>query len=139
MHLEYQKLLQENPDLAAYLKGLPGAIFSGRKCPAKGTRGVFFCFSLPALDKEVGEFTEEAGITRWYLYDTDTDTILEEPSEIITSIRSKPKTPRRSITEEQTLLEIRTKVIKKIKNTYLKQVQAPVGVKPRLVAWMELN
>ncbi len=69
MHLEYQRLRQENPERAGYLNGLPSAIFSDRKCPAKGTRGVFLCFSLPALDKDAGEFTEEAGTTRWYLYD----------------------------------------------------------------------
>ena len=35
--------------------------------------------------------------------------------------------------------EIRQRIEKHIKNTYLKQVQAPVGVKPVLKAWMELN
>ena len=30
-------------------------------------------------------------------------------------------------------------VEKHIKNAYLKRVQAPVGVKPTLSAWMELN
>ena len=79
MHLEYQSLLQADPDLEAYLKRLPGATFSGRKRPAKGARGVFFCYALPALDKEAGEFTEEAGTTRWYLYDLDRDAIFEEP------------------------------------------------------------
>ena len=94
MHLEYQALLQADPELEARLKRLPGAIFSGRKRPAKGVRGVFFCYALPALDKEAGEFTEEAGTTRWYLYDLDRDAILEEPGEIVASIRSKPETPR---------------------------------------------
>ncbi len=94
---------------------------------------------LPALDKETGEFTEEAGTTRWYLYDLDRDAILEEPGEIIESIRSKPNTPRKCVTEEKTLKEIRAKVIKHIKNTYLKRVDAPVGVKPTLKCWMELN
>ena len=139
MHLEYQRLLQENPDLAGYLNGLPSAIFSGRKCPARGTLGVFFCYSLPALDKETGEFTEKAGTTRWYLYDVDKGDIFEEPSEIIVSIRSKPNTPRKCVTDEKTLLEIRAKVLKHIKNTYLKQIQAPLGVKPVLKCWMELN
>ena len=68
----------------------PGRVFSGRKRPAKGARGVFFCYALPALDKEVGEFTEEAGTTRWYLYDLDRDAVLEEPGEIIESIRPSP-------------------------------------------------
>ena len=118
---------------------LPGTIFSGRKRLAKGMRGVFFCYALPALDKEKNEFSEEAGTTRWYLYDLDRETILEEPGEIVASIRSKPRTPRRCITEEKTLLDIRKRVKKHIKNSYLKRVDAPVGVKPRLHCWMELN
>ena len=139
MHLEYQALLQENPDLASVLNGLPGSIFSGRKRPTKGTRGVFFCYALPALDKEAGEFTEEAGTARWYLYDIAKDRILEEPGEIIESIRSEPNTPRKCTTEERTLKDIRAKVLKHIKDTYLKRVDAPAGVKPTLKCWMELN
>jgi len=139
MHLEYQALLLADPGLDARLKRLPGAVFSGRKRVAKGARGVFFCYALPALDKEAGEFTEEAGTTRWYLCDLDRDAVLEEPAEIIGSIRSKPDTPRKCTTEEKTLVEIRAKVEKHIKNTYLKRVDAPVGVKPALRCWMELN
>ena len=139
MHLEYQALLQADPELEARLARFPGAIFSGRKCPSKGVRGVFFCYALPALDKEKNEFTEEAGTTRWYLYDLDRETILEDPGEIVASIRSKPETPRRCTTEEKTLLDIRKRIEKHIKNSYLKRVDAPVGVKPRLRCWMELN
>jgi hypothetical protein len=139
MHLEYQALLQAEPALEARLKRLPGATFSGRKRPTKSARGVFFCYALPAVDKEGGEFTEEAGTTRWYLYDLDRDAILEEPGEIVASIRSKPETPRRCTAEEKTLVEIRGKVEKHIKNSYLKRVDAPVGVKPALRCWMELN
>lgn len=139
MHLEYQALIQEHPELPDSLNGLPGGIFSGRKRPAKGIRGVFFCYALPALDKEKGEFTEEAGTTRWYLYDLDRDIIITEPGEIIESVRSKPNTPRKCVTEEQTLKDIKAKVLKHIKDTYLKRVDAPVGVKPALRCWMELN
>ena len=139
MHLEYQALLQADPTLEPRLRRFPGALFSGRKRPAKGTRGVFFCYALPALDKQAGEFTEDAGLTRWYLCDLDRDAILEEPQEIITSIRSGPDTPRERTTEEQTLVSLRAKVEKHIKNTYLKRVDAPVGVKPKLKCWMELN
>ena len=92
MHLEYQELLLADSELEARLARFPGAIFSGRKRPAKGVRGVFFCYALPALDKEKNnEFTEEAGTTRWYLYDLDRETILEEPGEIVASIRAKPR------------------------------------------------
>ena len=139
MHLEYQALLQAEPELESRLTRLPGATFSGRKRPAKGARGVFFCYALPALDKDAGEFTEEAGTTRWYLYDLDRDAILDEPGEIVASIRSKPETPRKCTTEEKTLVELRGKVEKHIKNTYLKRVDAPVGIKPALRCWVELN
>ena len=139
IHLEYQALLEADPDLEARLGRFPGAIFSGRKRPAKGVRGVFFCYALPAFDKEENAFTEEAGSTRWYLCDLDRDTILEEPGEIAASIRSKPETPRRCTTKETTLLDIRKRIEKHIKNSYLKRVDAPVGVKPRLRCWMELN
>jgi SNF2 family DNA or RNA helicase len=139
MHLEYQALLQDNPALADRLRGLPGAFFSGRKRPAKGTRGVFFCYALPALDKETNEFTEEAGTTRWYLYDMEKNTILDDPGEIIESIRCKPDTPRLCVTEEKKLKDIRASVLKHIKDTYLKRVDAPVGIKPKLKCWMEIN
>ena len=139
MHLEYQALLQADAEFEARLARFPGAIFSGRKRPTKGVRGVFFCYALPALDMEKNEFTEEAGTTRWYLYDLDRETILEESGEIVASIRSKPETPRRCTTEEKTLLDIRKRIEKHIKNSYLKRVDAPVGVKPRLRCWMELN
>jgi hypothetical protein len=139
MHLEYQKLLDETPGLAEALEEFPGAIFSGRERPPEGVRGVFFCFALPALDRELGEFTEEAGTTRWYLYDADRDAILEEPAEIVASIRSRLETPRVRAAAEGDLLAIRTNVGKHIKDTYLKRVDAPVGVGPRLLCWMELN
>lgn len=139
MHLEYQSLLKEDPALVDRLVAFPGAIFSGRKKVTRGIKSIFFCYALPAMDKEAEEFTEEAGTTRWYLYDLDRDTILEEPGEIIASVRSKPNTSRKCTTEEKTLIEIRGKIEKHIKNTYLKRVDAPVGVKPTLKCWMELN
>jgi superfamily II DNA or RNA helicase len=139
MHLEYQALLLTDPTLQSRLRALPGGIFSGRQRPAKGTTGVFFCYGLPALDKETGEFTHEAGTTRWYLYDIGRNTILEEPGEIVASIRSEADTPRQCKTDEKTLIELRGKLEKHIKNTYLKRVDAPVGVKPALKCWMELN
>lgn len=139
MHLEYQALLLTDPTLQSRLRALPGGIFSGRQRPAKGTTGVFFCYGLPALDKETGEFTHEAGATRWYLYDLGRNTILEEPGEIVASIRSEADTPRQCKTDEKTLVDLRGKLEKHIKNTYLKRVDAPVGVKPALRCWMELN
>mgnify|MGYP001210634943 CR=1 FL=1 len=59
--------------------------------------------------------------------------------EIVAFIRSTPKTPRRRAIADATLSDVRKKVEKHIKNTYLKAAQAPVEVKPVLQAWMELN
>jgi superfamily II DNA or RNA helicase len=139
MHLEYQALLKADPTLETRLRQLPGGVFSGRKRIARGVRGVFFCYALPALDRLLGEFTEAAGITRWYLYDIDRKAILEEPGDIVASIQSKPTTPRICNEDEPTLLDIRGKIERHLKNTYLKRIDAPIGVKPALHCWMELN
>jgi hypothetical protein len=139
MHLEYQALLRADPELESRLRHLPGAVYSGRERVAKGARGVFFCYALPALDKVTNEFTEEAGTTRWYLYDLDRNAIVEESGDIVASIRSVPDTPRKCVAQEATLMDLRGKVEKHIKNTYLKRVDAPVGVKPALRCWMELT
>jgi len=139
MHLEYQRLLDEIPGLVETLERLPGAVFSGKQRPKKGLRGVFFCFALPAFDIEADTFTEEARTTRWYLYDAERDAILEEPAAILDTIRSAPDTPRLRAMDEPDLLKMRAAVLKHIKDTYLKRVDAPVGVGPRLRCWMELN
>jgi hypothetical protein len=68
-----------------------------------------------------------------------TPIVLEEPTEICGVIRCDPETPRRCVIERITLAEIRAKIEKHIKNGYLKKVQAPLGVKPALKAWMEVS
>lgn len=45
----------------------------------------------------------------------------------------------RCTTEEKTLIGAWAKVERRIKNTHLKPVDAPVRVKPSLKCWMELN
>lgn len=140
LHLEYQKLLKQHPELANRLDMMPGSVFSGRKRLSKGARGVFFCFALPALDQEHGDFTLEAGPTRWYLYDLEKEEIIESAGRIVSSIRSKPRTPRRCVMTETTLKKIRKKILRHIHNTYLKQMQVPLNApKPKLMCWMELN
>jgi superfamily II DNA or RNA helicase len=147
MHLEYQKLLKDYPDLEEKLSDLPGRVFTGKQHPSAGSRAVFFCYGLPGIggqardgeEQDSTRWTEDAGFTKWYLYELSTEKIIEEPSEIINLIRSKPDTPRHRSMEEKTLSEIRGKIDKHIKNTYLRQVQAPIGVRPILKAWMELS
>ena len=165
MQLEYEKLLADDPGLAERLAGLPGRVFSGKRHPTAGTRAVFFCYALPAVDHGAAaeepilrqgslfvpaptepavrqrEFiwTEAAGRTAWYLFDLATGQILEDPAKIVEVIRCKPDTPRHCTVAKEMLSDVRAKVERHIKNTYLKSVQAPLGVKAALKAWMELN
>ncbi|NLX97836.1 MAG: DEAD/DEAH box helicase family protein [Rhodopirellula sp.] len=145
IRLELQRLLDADPGLADRIAALPGRVFSGKEHPAPGTKAVFFCYRLPRPDYSEGKqdadlpWTEEAGETRWYLYNLDKQTTLEEAAEIVAAIRSTPETPRRCSIERATLSEIRGRIEKHIKNTFLKAMQAPGYVKPILKAWMELN
>ena len=147
MHLEYQALLKADASLEGLLTKLPGRVFSGKKHPSSEARGVFFCYALPALnaaksqeeEEDASAWTLEAGSTQWYYYDLATMQTTEDAPSMMPVIRSEPSTPRQTAIPRETLSEIRAKLEKQIKNDYLKRVQAPIGVKPVLRAWMELN
>jgi len=143
--LELQKIMQQYPDLEARLAALPGRVFSGKRHPSEGAKALFLCYRLPKPDHEakpeddILPWTEEAGETKWYLYDVAKGTVTDEPSEIIGIIRSDPDTPRHCAVERPTLTKIRKEVDRHIVNTYMKSLQAPASVKPILKAWMELS
>lgn len=139
MQLELERLLKEHPDLAGRLDRLPGRVFSGKAHPKEGTQAVFFCYTLPGEDRERKQWTEEAGRAAWYLFQLADGKVLDQPEEIVGFIRSTPETPRRCTLPQPSLREMRLKVEKHIANSYLKKVQAPVGVQPILRCWMELN
>jgi len=138
MFLAYQRLLRDYPDLPQWVEYMPLRVFSGKEHPVEGARGVFFCYRLPAKDAATGEWTDEASFTKWYLYDLDTQTIEEDATRIYPIIESWPDTPRITREEKSLLSDIRRTMDRHITNTYLKRVQAPVGVAPVLLAWMEL-
>lgn len=145
MHLELQQLLKDDPELERRLSQLPGRVFSGKEHPTAGARAVFFCYSLPVRklgdggEGDEGDWSIEAGFTQWYLYDLANEKVLEDATQINEFIRCTPPTPRRCVIERATLGEIRVKIEKHITSTYLRKVQAPVGVRAVLKAWMELN
>ena len=145
MHLEWQDLLNANPGLDETVNAFPNGIFSGKQNLKPGTKQVFFCYARPAHDKAASEtsgddvWTAEAGDVQWYLYDVATGEIREDAPMMVDSIRSTPKTPRVTQMEEAKLSDIRIAVEKHISKTFLRKVQAPLGVKPVLKAWMELN
>lgn len=146
MHLEYQRLLATHADLSLRLEALPGRVFSGKAHIQPDTKAVFFCFGLPGKDSTVENaaadsdtWTLSAGRTEWLLLDLDTGKVLEDAAAIDAVIHCEIDTPRRCQVAQSTLSEARIKAEKHLKNGYFRQVQAPIGVGPVLIAWMELN
>jgi superfamily II DNA or RNA helicase len=149
LHLEYQELLTQFPELDSQLNRLPNRIFSGKKLPDKQTRAVFFCYELPEVPKDAtpdipvetngSDIEILPTVSRWYLYNLETEQIEEDTIKINETIRCSPDTPRFCVQSQETLVEIRQKVEKYLKNGYLKRVQAPIGTRPVLKAWMEIS
>lgn len=145
MHLEWQDLLKEHPGLEELVSGYPNGIFSGKAHPGPRAKGVFFCYARPAHDRQASDasgedvWNTESGDVKWYFYDLSSEKIVEEASDIIEFIHSTPETPRKTEMERLQLSDIRMVVEKHIAKTYLRRVQAPVGVRPALRAWMELS
>ena len=106
---------------------------------------MFFCFSRPAYYADASSkegtdvWTAYAGDTKWYLYDLESEKILDDAAKIIEFVQCEPDTSRRVRLDSDLLSEVLKSVEKHIAKTYLRKVQAPVGVKPSLKAWMELN
>lgn len=139
LHLEYQSLVLADPELEARLAELPKSLYSGRRHTDPATRGIFFCYRLPALDVIENVFTEAAGMARWYYTGVGGTTVEENPAEIAPYIRSTPTTARQCSISQAELIEARARVERHIRDSYMKRLQVPVGVRPSLVAWMELN
>lgn len=145
MHLEYQRLVATHPDLPTRLDALPGRVFSGKAHIQPDTKAVFFCFGLPGKDdlavdaSDADTWTLSAGRTEWLLLDLQSGKVLEDAAAIDAIIHCEFDTPRRCQVAQSTLTEARIKAEKHLKNGYFRQVQAPIGVAPVLIAWMELN
>ncbi len=139
MQLELERLLAADPELAGRLAAVPGRVFSGKAHPQPGTQAVFFCYALPGENRDTKQWDEASGRSVWYLWLVADGRILDQPEEIHGWVRCEPPTPRQCVIAPPTLRDIRVKLEKHITQTYLKKVQAPVGVKPVLKCWMELN
>jgi len=138
MYLAYQQLLRDYPDLPQRVETMPLRVFSGKSHPHSDAKALFFCYRLPAKDLTNNEWTEEASFTRWYLYNLADEHIEDDATRIYATIQSTPTTERRVSGKHSELSEIRRKMDKYITNSYLKRIQAPVGVKATLLTWMEL-
>ncbi len=141
MYLAYQQLLQDQPEIMKQVETMPLRVFSGKAfnaLPSVQARALFFCYRLPARDAASGEWNDKASFTRWYLYDFATEKIEEEATRIFTHLQCEPDAPYQTVASKESLTDIRRKLDKYILKTYLRKVQAPMGVKSTLLAWMEL-
>ncbi|MGE0766238.1 MAG: helicase-related protein [Hyphomicrobiaceae bacterium] len=146
LRLEYQTLLRENPELAEQMARMPTKAFSGKESPLPESRAVFFCWRIPRpdpaqIDDESGQprWSTAAGLTVWSCYDLKGNRVMTDPGSIANLIRSTPETPRHCSYKQVDLAELRKKVEKAIVQDHLRPLQAPIGVTPTLVCWMELN
>jgi superfamily II DNA/RNA helicase len=169
MNLERQRLEKELPEFWQSLQNLPKRLFSGKKAgdgfgpilnqkneviahlKANDKKGVFACYRMPTIigpaPKDLTEVRhekadpakEQTNEVRWYFWDAETEKVTETLEETWTAARCSKDTKRiieKGVTE---LAPARKTIEKHIKNTYLKDVQAPIGAKPVLLAWMEIS
>lgn len=132
--LEYQKLMADNPEYEANISNLPKKMFSGKPSENKG---VFFCYDLP-VRKADGSWSESDGRTVWYMIDLETMEVTDNTYQIWQTIKcDKSETRTVTISAEQ-FTDYKKKTESYINRTYMRSIQAPVGVKPKLITWMQL-
>jgi hypothetical protein len=136
MALEYQKLIIQNPNYLEQVKMLPQKMFSGRL--ARTIKGIFFCYELPAKRAD-GTWTSGDGFYKWYLFDSNSNEIIEHTHEIWQEVRSTPEDQRKVEITVEDFAQTRKIVEAYLNKVYLRSIQAPIGIKPRLVTWMQLN
>ena len=169
MHLEKQRLAAEEPELWHLLPNLPRRLFSGKKAGAgfgpilskSGEEidrlepnlkpGVFACYRMPPIvgksAENLMEYTQEEydpekhpqGEVKWYFWDAEVNKISEVLEGTWTAIRCSQDTERVVKQGVAKLGPARKAIEKHIRNTYLKDIQAPIGAKPTLLAWMEIS
>lgn len=135
MALAYQDLLAENPDYENIVNSLPKKMFSGKAASTRA--GYFFCYELPTKRLD-GTWSDGDGLYRWYMLDPESGNISEQIYEIWHAIKCLAEEPRKLNTTEDDFGKARKVLDSYIKKTYMRAVQAPLGVKPRLVTWMQI-
>jgi len=168
MRLEKQRIESEDPEFWKSLETLPRRLFSGKKAGAgfgpivnrRGDEishiepnlkaGLFACYRMPPIvgkaAQDLMELTTEKynpeihpqGEVKWYFRDAETGKISEVLEETWTAVRCAKDTERIIKQGVTKLAPARKDIEKHIKNTYLKDIQAPIGAKPTLIAWMEI-
>ena len=169
MNLERQRLEKEDAQFWQSLQKLPRRLFSGKKAgdgfgpvlnqkgeviahlKAGTNKGIFACYRMPTIIGPAAKVltevkyekaepaAEHTSEVRWYFWDAETQKVSELLEDTWTAVRCNKDT-KRIVKQGVTKLAPARKAIEKhIKNTYLKDAQAPIGAKPILLAWMELS
>ena len=143
MNLERQRISESHPELWRQLPALPMRLFSGKGIDEEpppflnrdgesipldrvGDTGVFCCYEMPN------------GEIKWYFYNADADEVIDNVEEIWPEIRCDENTARWTESGPGGLIEARKKIERHI-NKYLMRIQAPMGAKPKLIAWIEIS
>ncbi|MDE0326137.1 MAG: helicase-related protein [Candidatus Poribacteria bacterium] len=143
MNLERQRISESNPELWWQLPDLPMRLFSGKGIDDEpppflnrdgepipldrfGSVGLFCCYEMPN------------GEIKWYFYDNDMDEVVDDIEEIWPEVRCGEEAIRWTENGPGGLVDARKKIERHI-NKYLMRIQAPMGAKPKLVAWMEIS
>ncbi len=134
LHLELERLKREHPGLFERLPSYPRRIFSGKQAGRSSIRGLFCCYRFPSMREG------ETGEVRWYFRVAETGEIWESErlAEIAAAICSKPDTMHIVQASGQDLKKWREEIERGPVARYLRDLQAPMGVKPTLVCWMEV-
>ena len=143
MNLERQRISESNPKLWRQLPDLLMRLFSGKDVTDEpspflnrdgvpiplnriGATGVFCCYEMPN------------GEIKWYFYNVDEDEVIENIEEIWPEIRCDENTTRWTENGPGGLVDARKEIERHIRG-YLRDIQAPMGAKPKLIAWMEIS
>jgi len=136
MVLEYQRLMLDNLGYENTVKTLPLKIFSGKIY--QNSKGFFFCYELPSKRPDGTWTASGEGFYKWYFYNPETEEIEEQTYAIWPLIKSEKDTQRVLTITENDFTVMRKAVEGYINKTYMKAIQAPINIKPRLSTWMQL-
>lgn len=145
MNLERQRIAEAKPSLWRRVEDLPLRIFSGKRASEEppllvdrngepislnrtGARGVFCCYQMP-----------ESGEIRWYFYNSDTDEVVTDLEGIWPDVRCGDNASRYAVSGQQVVKKARRQIERYIERTYLLSIQAPLGTKLKLIAWLEVS
>jgi len=133
---ELERLRREHPTLYDELSSFPRRVFSGKRSAGfQPARGLFCCYRFPPMKEG------EMGEVRWYFRVAPTGEIWESArlEDIAKAIRSTAETPRVTEASSHQLKEWRQEIERERVQTYLRDLQAPMGAKATLVCWMEVS